>query len=182
MTKVLLIPFTLLCILLLAVSAFAMENEPDEFLGIPWGAVSPAKNFSGGNMGGFHETLKMDDATTVYQRLPEHLSIAGVAPLSPIDYFFHDSLGFVRAHVRFKGVANYQRMLKECVDQWGKPDEERRDDSLEFGYDLATNIWKGKRITVLLSYYYKKSEVGTLTLYLNDYLAEIRSKENAKQQ
>lgn len=181
MKVILLIPLTLLCVLLLAIPAPAMENEPDEFLGIPWGAVSPEKNFIGsGDMGGFEaRRLEIGGSVTLYERPHEKVSIFGVKPLSPIAYFFHDSLGFARALMRFKGVENYQQMLKACVDQWGKPDEERRDVNQELGYDLAINIWQGERITVFLSYYYKKSEVGTLSLYLNDYLAEIREKEDA---
>lgn len=175
--------FALLCVLLLAASVFAMENEPDEFLGIPWGAVSPEQNFSDGcGMGGFTPlTVDPVDSITVYHRPREKVAIAGVQPLSPIAYFFHDSLGFVRALMRFKGVESYQRMVKACVEQWGKPDEERRDVNRESDYDLAVNIWRGERVTVFLSYYYKKSEVGILSLYLNDYLAEIRKKEDMEQ-
>lgn len=183
MKKVLLMPFSLLCVLLLAAPVFAMENEPDEFLGVPWGAVSPEKNFiDSGDMGGF-KALRVDPvgSVIVYQRPGEKVRFAGVKPLSPIAYFFHDSLGFVRAHMRFKGVKNYERMLAACVDQWGKPDEARRDDNQKLDYDLASNIWKGERITVSLHYYYKRSEVGVLALYLNSYLEETRKKEDAEQ-
>lgn len=171
MKKVLLISFMLLCMMLFTVPVFAMKNEPDNFRGIPWGAEPPKNNLFGKNKWG----LKQLSTSNLYWR-DEEVSIGGAKITAPINYTFHDDFGFACAVVLFRGQGNYDLIYKACIENWGKPDQERREENKEFAYDQAEAFWIGQKVTVRISYYFKPNEMGELRLYLNTY-AEAKRRE-----
>lgn len=87
--------------MLFIMPAHAMQNEPDSFRGIPWGAKVPKNNLFGKNKWGLKQS-----STSLYWR-DEEVIIEGAKIGSSINYWFHESLGFAYIHVIFSGQENY---------------------------------------------------------------------------
>lgn len=175
MRKVIVISFILLCMMLFAIPALAMKNEPDNFRGIPWGAKVPKNNIFGGNKWKLrHYSLN------VYHR-DEEVTIGGVKITSSIKYYFFEDVGFAWAIVEFSGRESYDKIRKACIENWGEPDGKR-----ELAYTLAgsnkkalllRSDWHGGKITVTLERDSETNE-GSLSLYMKN-LNEIFAREEA---
>lgn len=176
MKKVILMPFILLCIILFTIPAYAMKNEPDNFRGIPWGIKPPKNNLFWKNKWGLSRL-----GGPIYWR-DEDVSIGGAKILSPINYLFDDSLGFGAVEITFSGIKEYELIRKTCIEEWGKPDYEKREKNKEYDYDLIEHIWIGKRITARLKYYYEKTETGLLSLSLNGFYEALHENIMKNQQ
>lgn len=161
MKNAIFIPFVLLCMMLFTFPVFAMENEPEEFRGIPWGAPLPKNNIFGRNK------WKLEYMYGNEYRRSEEVSIGGAKISSPINYVFLDSMGFACARVSFEGQENYELILKACIESWGKPLREIKYKTEET--DKVTYLWLGKKIDVLLDYYFNLPASGTLDLALKGY-------------
>lgn len=166
MTKAFFMSLILLCALLLAAPAFAMENEPQDFRGIPWGAAPPGEDNPDSEKLGL-KMIDRYDSIALYRR-DESVSVAGVKTLSSVDYYFHDRSGFICAEMQFRGIKNYELILKECIDQWGQPVQGKSNNAQ--GEVVEWNLWPGQRITAFLAYFHQHSEISLLKLSHNDYL------------
>lgn len=174
-------------VILHASVVFAMENEPEEFRGIPWGADLPKNSPNGENEWGLMELRRIDtDAETVYCRLDDEVSIGGVKISSAsVEYHFLDSLGFANVSMKFKGRRNIELIRKACVKNWGEPDAENIFKSK--GRDeFVTVMWDGFDMVARLDYTSnspdKSSESGSLSLHLRNYHATIIEEREKHQQ
>lgn len=184
MKKLLVIFSVLLCVMLITTTAIAMENEPKEFRGIPWGAEPPKNAATEENKWGLMEILRIDDySTTTYYRLLDEVSIGGVKISSTsVEYNFLDNLGFARVNMRFTGRDNMDRIRKACVKNWGEPGSEMILKIKDVNESISIR-WSGRNITAMLHYTSSTSdqsqEFGELSLYLNNYY-EAAEKESEK--
>lgn len=184
MKKFFMIFSVLLCVMLFTAIAWAMENEPEEFRGIPWGAAQPKNSAAEENKWELMEIRKSDiDATTVYCRLLDEVSIGGVKISSAsVEYHFLNSLGFARVQIRFEGRENIDRIRKACIADWGEPDSEMILKIKDMS-DSVSLMWNGLAVTAMFysrTYSSDKSpESGDLSIYLNNFY-EAADKELEK--
>lgn len=163
----------LLCVLLLAIPVSAMENEPEGFRGIPWGAVAPERNFAEGNKWGLEKVGTAGDfGNTYFRPESEEVSIGKAKITSPVIYLFHDDYGFAAAMIEFEGRADYGHIRQACIENWGRPDSDGTEKNEKFGGDTTTSIWLGEKVIIYLSSSVSASGTGFLILGQSDFVLE----------
>lgn len=175
--KTLSILYTLLCMILITLPAFAsMKNELDGFRGIPWKTTLTGNGAKSADKWGLEEDISSaEPSVQIYGRKNEKLSF-GDADIFSVHYFFQKSLGFAKVQISAEGHRNFELIRKECISSWGEPDGERR---IKDKSSDETHIhWCGKRVIALLVYDRGPNDI-TLYIYLNNYYQTVRSDEDA---
>lgn len=173
--KILFMLPVLFYIVLVALPAFAsMKNEPDGFRDIPW-KTKLDNCADSADKWGLEEEPIAEPAAQVYCRKNEKLSFGG-AEIFSVHYFFQKSLGFAKVQIYAEGYRNFELIRKECIANWGEPDEESR--IKENAYDYTHLYWAGKKVIALLVYGRGQSDI-TLYIYLNNYHQTSRADEEA---
>lgn len=169
--------YTLLCIILITLPAFAsMKNEPDGFRGIPWKTTLTENGAKSADKWGLEEDIAIAEPTVqIYGRKNEKLSF-GDAEIFSVHYFFQKRLGFAKVQISAEGYRNFELIRKECISSWGEPDGERR---IKDKSSDETHIhWSGRKVIVLLVYDRGQNDI-TLYIYQNNYYQTVRSDEDA---
>lgn len=166
----------------LTLPAFAeMKNEPKGYGGYKWNASS--KNFFGKYRKGL---IMFNDAGNfeIFKNKNESKTLEGAKWIETEDviYYFNKSDGFGAVTIDFRTTKdNFNKLLKSCVNKWGKPDYLDYIDGKQKGW-LAPDgqaAWQGKKTFVKIkgdSYTDKdKKEVvkGDMIIALKEYDGHI---------
>lgn len=168
----------LFCVLLAAaIPAFAMEDVMEDFRGIPWGAPAPVQDGDDSNKWGL-VILGSSDSVTLYRRA-EQVYVGEVKISAPVEYVFHDELGFACAVIRFNGQEKYDLLHQICIESWGKPSSKQKGKNKEYGGNTISNLWIDRKIFKILNYNVNIPDEGTLSFVTSDYV-QTKTKINIK--
>lgn len=124
-------------VLVLAVEAFAFQNEPEGFRGLKWGDP-PTEDME--------KESEIGMGIVIYERLDDKLSLGDVE-LDYIFYVFYQDK-FMRVSLHFSGKSNYELLEMICRQKFGKKSSGKL-------YELH---WVGSLSSVSLAYSLKWDE------------------------
>src|SRR5262245_61668755 len=116
------------------VAANAMQNEPEEFLGIEWGA--PIEKYRGDL-----KPMKEDGDSGYYRRVSDRPFFAGIE-VRRISYYFYKG-NFTSGTYTTIGVRDLKSILSYLAGHYGEPKETHP--------TFRVYIWEGKRSGVIVS-------------------------------